>query len=302
MKMMDVERQIEIIKEMFDLYVEPVASGFMFGEVPSSVFAIHCHGTKESDWLAAVRFKNTVTISVFRCEVWLEDIVRLCRRCKIWLITEEVLKIVSAYFMLHPLLQTQNINFTHNTSIGFESMLAGAGDMTYRFLRDHFLFTVKEQRVVLELLNYHNIIYTNLPYGPNKDNIKEAMENEWKIYREIMLEKYPHAYRKSTHYKAAWCRVDEQGFIHFCRNPEARLTHSREETVEEVMKLKGNNRRKGKKEYSITPEWHPVKDDTNTNILSVDNNGFNHISRKSAKNEVTEHGKQEKKSERHVKG
>lgn len=244
---MSTEREVEIIREMFDTYVEFVAASFMCGEVPSSVFAIHSRGTKDNDWLATVKFKNSLTISMFRCEVYLEDLLRLCRRCKFWLITEPALKVVSLYFMLHPLLQTQNMNFAKSATVGYESMLAGAGDMTYRFISKCFAFTDPVQKHCLEVLKCHNILAVNLPYGQNKADVKELMEYEWCCYKQCMLEKYPAAYRKSTHFKASGNIMDEQ-------RPVGSLEHTRKEKVEDVLKMKGDTRRKGKKAFSITPE------------------------------------------------
>lgn len=278
-KMMTTDREIEIIRQMFDTYVEYVASSYMCGEVPSSVLIIHSSGTKENDWLASVRFKNSLTISVFRCEVWLDDIVRLCRRCKIWLITEPILKVVVLYFMLHPLLQTQNINFKQSATIGYESMLAGAGEMTYRFIKNHFQFDDPvEQLPVLELLNYHNILFTNLPYGPDKENIKESMDSAWRQYKEAMLSHHPAAYRKSTHFKASCNIVDEHGYIRLAKRPTAKLDQIRAESVEDVLKLKGDYRKKDKRAFSTKPKRHKVEKMEN---VPVDSQGFHRMRRQS---------------------
>lgn len=220
MKTITTTRQVEIIIEMFDRYVEHVASSFMCGEVPSTVFAVHRRGTKERDWLAMIRFKNTLTISIFRCEVWLEDIVRLCRRCKIWLLTDEIYKIISLYFMLHPLYQTQYIDFSHEIDSDYESMMAGAGKATYKFILRHFNFEDRIQKVVLEILNYHNMMFTNHFYGPNKDNVGEAYEIERKKYVELMMARQPLAYKTAIHYKASTSLVDQDGFIHLARTAD----------------------------------------------------------------------------------
>lgn len=275
--MMSTEREVEIIRSMFDTYVEFVAASFMCGEVPSSVFAIHSRGTKDNDWLATVKFKNSLTISMFRCEVYLEDLVRLCRRCKFWLITEPVLEVVSLYFMLHPLLQTQNLNFAKSATVGYESMLAGAGDMTYKFISKCFHFSDPVQRHCLEVLRCHNILSVNLPYSQNKSDVKELMDYEWCCYKQYMLEKYPAAYRKATHFKASGNIVDELGFIHISKRPVGNLEHSRKESVEDVLKLKGDLRRKNKKAFSITPER---KKQSKMELKTVDENGFYRFDRK----------------------
>lgn len=217
MKMMTTNRQIEIIREMFDKYVEPVASGFMCGEVPSTVFEIHRRGTREGDWLAFVRFRNTLTISVFRCAVYLEDIVRLCRRCKIWLLTEPVYEVVVTYFMLHPLYQSQCMDFTHDNLSDYESMFADAGKLTYRFIKKHFTFYEPVQKTVLEILNIHNQIFTNRNVGYS---LKNAMEENRLTYKGFMMNRYPMAYKTSTHFKASSCIVDADGFMHLEKREE----------------------------------------------------------------------------------
>ena len=214
MKMMTTARQIEIIRDMFDSYVEPVASSFMCGEVPSTVFEIHRRGTRENDWLAFIRFRNTLTISVFKCEVYLEDIVRLCRRCKIWLLTEEVYEIVSLYFMLHPLYQSQCVDFSHNITTDYESMLASAGKLTYRFIKKHFEFTDPVQKPVLEMLHIHNQLFTN---RKTNHSLSLDMEDQRELYVGFMMNRHPMAYKTAIHFKASMSIVDQNGFIHLER-------------------------------------------------------------------------------------
>ena len=77
-----------IVVEMFDKYVAPAAKSMMSGEVPSAMLTVHRTGTKDKDWLAFVQFKDAMPISTIRCSVYLEDIFRLCRRNRLYLITE----------------------------------------------------------------------------------------------------------------------------------------------------------------------------------------------------------------------
>ena len=85
MKMMTTARQIEIIRDMFDSYVEPVASSFMCGEVPSTVFEIHRRGTRENDWLAFIRFLTTGSYTVAKVReksrTWKLSRSKNIRRC-----------------------------------------------------------------------------------------------------------------------------------------------------------------------------------------------------------------------------
>lgn len=210
MKMMTTPRQVEIICEMFDSYVEPVASSFMSGEVPSTVFKVHQRGTREKDWLAFVRFRNTLTISVFKCEVYLDDIVSLCRRCKIWLLTEPIYKIIVTYFMLNPLYQCQCIDFKHDNLSDYESMLTKAEKLTYRFIKKHFAFEANIQKTILEMLHIHMQLFTNT-VGPR--NLNREMEIQRTRYVDYMMRHYPMAYKTAIHFKASKSIVSEDGFI-----------------------------------------------------------------------------------------
>lgn len=210
MKTITIDRQIEIIREMFDTYIEPLASSFMSGEVPSTVFRIVRKGTRENDWLAFVRFKNTLTISVFRCEVYLDDIVRFCRLCKIWLITDPVYKIVATYFMMHPLYQSQCIDFTHDNLSDYESMLVNAGKLTKRFIKRYFKFEDPVQNAVLTIMDTYMKLFTN---QTEKRNLNDVMEEARQKYVNAMLRDYSDAYHTAIHFKAFKTLVNSEGFI-----------------------------------------------------------------------------------------
>lgn len=252
MKMITTSRQVEIITAMFDQYVEHVASSFMCGEVPSTVFAVHRRGTKEQDWLAMVRFKNTLTISVFRCEVWLEDIVRLCRKCKIWLITDEIYQIVSLYFMLHPLFQTQYMDFSHEINTDYDSMIAGAGTAAYKFIQQHFPFTDPIQKIILDILNYHNMIFTN--HFNKNINPRDAMERARNEYVNYMMDKHPCAYKTSIHFKASMSLVGDDGYMQLERTIDMRgIKYIRQEDQHETEHITVDPLHNGKKPFSKKP-------------------------------------------------
>lgn len=289
MKTMSMERQIELIRKVFYQYVEIIAASYMSGEIPSSYFAIHTRGTKDNDWLAYVRFKNMPTISVFRCEVWMEDIVRLCNRCRIYLITEPIYELVSFYFMLHPFLQIQSIQnaFTSTSSSGYESMLVEAGAMTYQYIKRCYAFPARdEQEPVLELLNYHNMIFTNIPHGPDKNRVREAMLQEWEWYQSVMRRKYSIQYRMAKKFRSSVSRVDSDGFIHLCRIPQPVIirNNTRDDYIREVLKTKAEpdisspvaSQKKLKKQFSVNSTRHCVTDVVHT----VDTDGFYRISKR----------------------
>ena len=103
MRTITIKQMVSITTELFKKYIEPTAISMMSGEVPNSTFVIHRDGSTDSEWLAQVRFKNTLTISMFHCDVYLEDVMRFCRWCKLYLITEEVFRVAVLYTILHPL-------------------------------------------------------------------------------------------------------------------------------------------------------------------------------------------------------
>ena len=123
MRLITLDEAVQITSTIFNDYVEPLAVSMMSGEVPSILLGIHRYGTKESDWLAHTSFKNSASISVFKCDIYLEDIFRLCRRCKLWLVTEDVFRVVTLYYVLHPLYQTQYINFDIDVNADYESII-----------------------------------------------------------------------------------------------------------------------------------------------------------------------------------
>lgn len=256
MKMMTTPRQVEIICEMFDAYVEPVASSFMSGEVPSTVFKVHQSGTREGDWLAFVRFRNTLTISVFKCEVYLDDVVSLCRKCKIWLLTETIYKVIVTYFMLNPLYQCQCIDFTHDNISDYESMLINAEKMTYKFIKKHFQFEANIQKTILEMLHTHMLLFTNRS-GPR--NLNRVMEEHRERYVAYMMRHYPMAYKTAIHFKASKSIVTQEGFIHLERVVDiSRTEYIGQEDPEEILRQyqledQEAKNKKAKKPFSKKP-------------------------------------------------
>lgn len=223
MRLFTLDRAVEITSEMFDNYVEHVGMSLMSGEVPSVLFSINRRGTKERDWLAQVRFKNTLAISVFRCDVYLEDVFRLCRQCKLYLITEEVYSVVALYAMLHPLYQNQYLDFSFDVNADYESMMAGAGVITYDFIRNYFDFTDQVQVTVLEIVRYHMMIFTN-HHGSTR-NVLELYEAAQRDYENVMLMHYPGAYQTSRYRKAQTMLVDKDGYILMERRTDGRIIY-----------------------------------------------------------------------------
>lgn len=211
-RLFTTDQAVEIVTEMFNEYVEPLAVSMMSGEVPSMVLTIHRYDTKESDWLAHATFKNTVTLSTFKCDVYLDDIYRLCRRCKLWLLTDEIFRVAALYYMLHPLYQTQYINFEIDINADYESMMAGSGKETYHFMKRFCALTTTLEQTVLDILEYRMMIFTNHYHG-NETDVGHAYTDAIHQYAEIMKARYKGAYEVARYRKAQTYLVDADGFM-----------------------------------------------------------------------------------------
>ncbi len=207
-----------IVVEMFDKYVAPAAKSMMSGEVPSAMLTVHRTGTKDKDWLAFVQFKDAMPISTIRCSVYLEDIFRLCRRNRLYLITDEVFRIAALYAMIHPLYQSQYSDFTKDLMLDYDSMMAGAGDETYRFIRRYYTFNPDGLGLIaLDLFRYHMMIFSN---HTTRGDIKKKFKNRCADYENWMISRYPDAYRAARFRKAQNCQIDTDGFIRLERLTE----------------------------------------------------------------------------------
>lgn len=211
MRLITLDEAVQITSTIFNDYVEPLAVSMMSGEVPSILLGIHRYGTKESDWLAHTSFKNSASISVFKCDIYLEDIFRLCRRCKLWLVTEDVFRVVALYYVLHPLYQTQYINFDIDVNADYESMMAGAGKEADHFIRKFCSLRTTTEQTVLDILKYHMMIFTNHYHGRDT-NVGRAYTDAIESYAYIMLVNYRGAYEVARYRKAQTCLIDRDGY------------------------------------------------------------------------------------------
>lgn len=223
MRLFTLDRAVEITNSVFDTYVEPAGLSLMSGEVPSVMLSINRRGTKEKDWLAQVRFKNTLAISVFRCDVYLEDIFRLCRQCKLYLITEEVYTVVTLYAILHPLFQSQYLDFGFDVNADYESMMASAGTAAYEFIQKHFEFTSETQIIALEILRYFMMIFTN--HHGSVRNVVKQYESQQREYERWMQDSYPGAYKIARFRKAQTSLIDKDGFLLLERRTDGRTIY-----------------------------------------------------------------------------
>lgn len=213
MRLISLDEMCDITTRLFNKYVEPLAETFMTGEVPAVTFVVKRNGTRESNWLAYTKFKNTVSISSYRCEVYLRDIMELCRRCKIYLITKRIFVVVALYSMLHPLFQTQYTERTHSDD-DYDSMMSAAGKQAYRFMSKYFNFKTDEDHLTLNILKYYMMLYTNKFYDLERnENPKKTFDNYIKMYETRMRSQYSAAYYGARKYKANTLLVTPEGFI-----------------------------------------------------------------------------------------
>lgn len=214
MKTITIDQMIQITTEMFNDYVEPVALSLMCGEVPNTTFIIHRIGSEGNDIFPRVRFKNTVNISIFKCDIWLDDILLLCRKCKMYLVTESVFRVVSVFVMLYPLYQTQYMDFRTNVNTDYDSMLAGAGYASYRLISDKYQFQDEVERVCLDLVYYYSMSMINCyKYAPKDTQLKNLTDSLLLKYQQYMLLNYNHAFRLARRFKSYTNLVSLDGFI-----------------------------------------------------------------------------------------
>lgn len=214
MKMFSLDQAADMCTELFEEYVEPYAYALMCGELPAISYIVHRTGSKDGDWTANIHLKNTLTISVFNCNIYIDDIFALCRRCKMWLVTEEVFKPTTLFYMLHGLLQTQHMDFTHDSEKDYESMMVGAGYSAYKFIKNHYEFTSDFERTVFDIIWYHSMILTNnYKHAPQYIRVGDRIDQLQSDYVAHMNLYHPKAYRTAKKYKASTNQVDEDGFI-----------------------------------------------------------------------------------------
>ena len=257
MRLMTLQRCIEITQQMFEEYVEPLGKSLMFGEVPSISLTIHRRGTKDKDWLAHVSFKNTLSISVFKCEIWMDDMFLMCRRCKLWLLTEDIFNVVALYHMLQPLYQSQFINFGHDVESDYGSMLYNANHAACKFIKKFYLnkspVNPAIETVVLNILQYNMQIFTNSTTPGLGERFHDAQEE----YEAFMMEHYEMPYRTARIWTATTTLVDSDGYFKL-----ERITQRETEIQVQSTKRDANDaydhepKKPAEKPISIPPKKH----------------------------------------------
>lgn len=210
MRTFTVEWMVEELVELFAKYVYPVVDKIMIGEVRSVSVNIFTKGSREKDIYARTKLRNQEVISLYRVDIWLEDIMRLCRNAKMYLVTEEIFQIVSLYYILQPLYVAK---FMESPSKGeiFDSIYVGASRYaTSDILNSHLKFS-RIQKVALTNLYYSSLLYCNYN-PPNKSSLERQLKSI-KRYKKYMLGNMRSQYITAVTYRANYYQVSPKGFI-----------------------------------------------------------------------------------------
>lgn len=215
MRLLPVDDMVQISLEMFTEYIEPLACSFMYGEVPTSTIMIHRTESYDNDWFTRVHFKNTISISVFRCEIYLHDIMKMLRDCKIWLIDKPVFKMTILFSMMYPLWQTQFMDFSNGGVIkGYDTMINEAAHETYLFIKSHYDFKTEVESIILDTLYYHNMRVNQLwKYFPTDKEPLQLYSDLYESYKHYMLTYHYDAFKTAIKFKAQDYLVAEDGFL-----------------------------------------------------------------------------------------
>ena len=236
MRTITLDECAQRVKALFNEYVQYYGLSMCYGSVPTAVLEIHKRGTRESADMATVRFKNTLNISVFRMIVYLDDLFRMARNCRIWLITGDIFDVLAMYCMLHPLAQTQHMDFRISTDHGVEHMLVEAGKDVYDFMDKVYPFTTGLGHEILDILNFHLMMETSfenwwgVDYGGGTP--EKSYERHRRSYERLMMENHEQAYRTARARKAYTGMVDEDGLIILERRTAGTIEQERHDTDE----------------------------------------------------------------------
>ena len=246
MRMITTDEIINISCDLFNDYVEPAAVAIMSGEVPSIVFNLHLSGTKDKDWLATTKFKNTPAMSMYHCDLYLEDLDRYCRMCKMWLVTREVFTIVALYSMMHPIYQANFIYYKRKVDTSYEGMMAHAARDTLEFISAYHELSVLED-LTLDVLNYHMMYYLNMTWDPRIRSVKVAHNVSMDNWKRYMLKHYKLAYKMARFRKVGNYLIDEEGLIRMERNnrPNTKTIITDRDIREEPRNEQTKNERRG---------------------------------------------------------
>lgn len=213
MRAFDSQWMLDKVLDNFMDYIYPLVEKIMVGEVRSVSVNVYTKGTFDREQYAHTKLKNREVISVYRIDIWMEDIMRLCRNNKIYLITKEIFDLVSIFYMLHPLYCAKILE-NPSPKDNYDSVYCGAADLTCQYITRRMVHITKEQHLASDILKYNIMVLTNHSFdmSPNESPLEYKLKSIQR-YREYMLHVHKEAYREAVRFKAYTCEVDDNGFI-----------------------------------------------------------------------------------------
>lgn len=178
----------------------------MTGEIISESFQLLHQSSADTDIFCKVRLRNSVSVSALQCTVYVSDIVRLSGKCKMYLLTEEMIYPLILYYMIHPIYQYVWIDRKEYGS--YDSMLMDSSVHTIQFIKEYYNPNMFEYDI-LQILHTWLQTMTNRATEQSMINFQNSL-NKYILY---MKTEYPEAYRTSKRYKAHTCQVTRTGFI-----------------------------------------------------------------------------------------
>ena len=210
MRTFTVEWMVDELVELFANYVYPIVDKIMIGEVRSVSVNIFTKGSREKDIYARTKLRNQEVISLYRVDIWLEDIMRLCRSDKMYLVTEEIFEVVALYYILQPLFVSKFMESPEKGEI-FDSIYVGASRYTASAILDCSEKLTRIQKVALTNLYYTSLLSCN--YNPPQKSSLERQLTAIKRYKKYMLANMRSPYITAVTYRANYYQVSPKGFI-----------------------------------------------------------------------------------------
>lgn len=234
MRTITLDRCAQIVQDMFERYVEPFGLSLMYGEIPKVILNIHRRGSKEHDFLASVSIRNSVTVSVLQCTVYIEDIFNLTRKAKLYLVTEPIFNVACLYAMLHPIFQRIFVEECKDMDVNtdYECMMVAAGMNACDFIGKTRGYWSYEETLALGMLRYAMMEYMNLwrlgPKHRGKDHYPQYVLAK-KRYLKYITKTYPEGWASARYRPAQHYLCDTDGFMLMERLTESDTKKRREE-------------------------------------------------------------------------
>lgn len=206
MRTVTIDQMEYVINSCYQKFAFPLIRSYMTGEIISESFQLLHQSSADTDIFCKVRLRNSVSVSALQFTVYVSDIVRLGGKCKMYLLTEEMLYPLILYYMIHPIYQYIWVERKEYGS--YDSMLMDSSVHTIQFIKEYYNPNIFECEIL-------QILHTWLQTMTNRANEQSIrnFQNSLDKYILYMKTEYPEAYRTSKRYKAHTCQVTRNGFI-----------------------------------------------------------------------------------------